>query len=69
MKFAPHVSKAKRRSYILADALSEEELAYLSRAIFRQRMDAPEDQPELAARLDPLISTARQRHLPIGEGS
>ncbi len=41
--------------------LSERELAYLSRAIFRQRMDAPEDEANLASHLDPKISLARDR--------
>lgn len=41
--------------------LDEAELAYLSRAVFRQRVDAPDDEPELAARLDPKISVARIR--------
>jgi hypothetical protein len=45
----------------LGRALTERELAYLSRAIFRQRMDAPDDEPELATRLDPLVSVARMR--------
>jgi hypothetical protein len=48
-----------RRSDRLARILTERELAYLSRAIFRQRMDKPEDEPALAASLDPLISVAR----------
>jgi hypothetical protein len=41
--------------------LSEEELAYLSRAIFRQRTDKPDDEPVLASQLDPKISVARMR--------
>lgn len=41
--------------------LSERELSYLSRAIFRQRIDKPEDEPEIAAALDPKISVARYR--------
>lgn len=41
--------------------LSAEELAYLSRAVFRQRLDAPDDEPDLAAQLDPKISVARMR--------
>lgn len=41
--------------------LNETELAYLSRAIFRQRMDKPDDEPELASQLDPKISVARDR--------
>ena len=69
MKISPHVAEPKRRSIRLAEVLREEELAYLSRAIFRQRMDAPDDEPELASRLDPLISVARQQHLPIGGDS
>lgn len=45
----------------LARVFTKEELAYLSRAIFRQRLDRPDDEPELAAKLDPLISLARDR--------
>lgn len=41
--------------------LSERELAYLSRAIFRQRIDKPDDEPKLVAKLDPKISIARDR--------
>lgn len=41
--------------------LNEKELAYLSRAIFRQRLDAPNDEESLASKLDPKISVARQR--------
>lgn len=41
--------------------LSEQELAYISRAIHRQRIDKPEDEPVLAAVLDPKISVARMR--------
>lgn len=41
--------------------LTDRELAYLSRAIFRQRLDAPGDEPILAAKLDPRISVARMR--------
>ena len=41
--------------------LSERELAYISRAIFRQRMDKPDDEPELASKLDPKISVFRER--------
>lgn len=41
--------------------LSERELAYISRAIFRQRIDKPQDEPKLAAELDPKISIARAR--------
>jgi len=48
-----------RRSDRLARLLTERELAYLSRAIFRQRTDKPDDEPGLAAQLDPLISVAR----------
>lgn len=39
--------------------LSKEELAYISRAIFRQRIDKPDDEPTLASQLDPKISIAR----------
>lgn len=49
------------RADVLAEVLSERELAYLSRAIFRQRADAPDDEPDLAAQIDPLISVARMR--------
>lgn len=48
-----------RRSDRLARILTKDELAYLSRAIFRQRMDAPDDSTVLASQLDPLISVAR----------
>lgn len=48
-----------RRSDRLARLLTERELAYLSRAIFRQRIDKPDDEPKLAAQLDPLVSVAR----------
>lgn len=48
-----------RRSDRLGRLLTECELAYLSRAVFRQRTDKPDDSPELAAKLDPLISVAR----------
>jgi len=41
--------------------LTEKELAYLSRAIFRQRIDKPDDEPELAATLDGNISVWRIR--------
>lgn len=41
--------------------LTEKELSYISRAIFRQRLDKPEDEPELASQLDPKISIARDR--------
>jgi len=50
-----------RRSDRLARVLTERELAYLSRAVFRQRMDKPEDEAGLASQLDPLISVARMR--------
>lgn len=50
-----------RRSDRLAHILTERELAYLSRAVFRQRMDKPDDEAELSASLDPLISVARMR--------
>ena len=55
-----------RRSERLGRLLTEQELAYLSRAIFRQRMDAPDDEPQLASQLDPLISVART-HAQTGE--
>ena len=45
----------------LAEILTEQELNYLSRAIFRQRVDKPDDEPKLAAELDPLISLTRIR--------
>lgn len=48
-----------RRSDRLARLLTARELAYLSRAIFRQRTDKPSDETELAAQLDPLVSVAR----------
>ncbi len=48
-----------RRSDRLARILTERELAYLSRAIFRHRIDKPDDEPELAAQLDPMLSVAR----------
>ena len=41
--------------------LTERELAYISRAIFRQRIDRPDDEPHLAPSLDPKISVARMR--------
>lgn len=41
--------------------VTTKELAYLSRAIFRQRLDAPDDEPEVASSLDPKISIARIR--------
>lgn len=50
-----------RRIDKLARLLSERELAYLSRAIFRQRTDRPNDESDLAAQLDPLVSVARDR--------
>lgn len=50
-----------RRADRLGRLLSESELAYLSRSIFRQRIDAPNDQAQLAAQLDPLVSVARMR--------
>jgi hypothetical protein len=50
-----------RRSDRLARLLTERELAYLSRAIFRQRTDKPDDEPHLAEQLDPLVSVARVR--------
>ena len=50
-----------RRSDRLARILTKQELAYLSRAIFRQRMDRPNDSPAIAAQLDPLVSVARYR--------
>jgi hypothetical protein len=50
-----------RRIDRLARVLTERELAYLSRAIFRQRIDRPDDEVALAAQLDPLISVARMR--------
>jgi hypothetical protein len=50
-----------RRSDRLARLLTERELAYLSRAIFRQRTAKPDDEPYLAAQLDPLVSVARMR--------
>lgn len=69
MKASPNIPKSRRRSIELAAILTEQELAYLSRAIFRQRLDAPEDSPDLAAQIDPLISVARQQHLPVGGDS
>ena len=48
-----------RRIDRLARVLTERELAYLSRAMFRQRMDKPDDSPDIAAKLDGLISVAR----------
>lgn len=53
-----------RRSDKLSRLLTERELAYLSRAVFRQRMDKPDDEPVLAASLDPLLSVARMRTRP-----
>ena len=50
-----------RRIDRLARLLTADELGYLSRAVFRQRVDKPDDQPQLAAQLDPLISVARMR--------
>ncbi len=50
-----------RRIDRLGRLLTERELAYLSRAIFRQRTDRPDDEPELAAQLEPLVSVARMR--------
>src|SRR4051812_14931647 len=41
--------------------LTEKELAYLSRAVFRQRIDKPDDEPELAATLDGNLSVWRIR--------
>lgn len=41
--------------------LTEKELAYLSRAVFRQRMDKPDDESELSATLDGNISVWRMR--------
>jgi hypothetical protein len=41
--------------------LTERELAYISRAIFRQRLDRPDDEPHLIPSLDPKISIARLR--------
>jgi hypothetical protein len=55
----------KSRQAEIAHALTERELAYISRAIFRQRIDKPDDEPELASKLDPLISLARQQKIPI----
>lgn len=48
----------------VAQVFTERELAYLSRAVFRQRTDKPEDEPELASSLDPLLSVARFRVIP-----
>ncbi len=53
-----------RRSDRLARVLGEAELAYLSRAVFRQRTDSPGDEPRLSSQLDPLISAARMRAKP-----
>lgn len=50
-----------RRIDKLGRVLTDSELSYLSRAVFRQRMDAPDDSPQLAAQLDPLISLARTK--------
>jgi hypothetical protein len=50
-----------RRVDRLARLLTDQELAYLSRAVFRQRMDRPDDEPALAAQIDPLLSVARSR--------
>lgn len=41
--------------------LTYQELAYISRAIFRQRIDRPDDSPHLTPSLDPKISVARDR--------
>jgi len=41
--------------------LTYQELAYISRAIFRQRIDRPDDMPHLTPSLDPKISVARDR--------
>lgn len=56
---AERAGTSTRRSYRLANLLTQRELAYLSRAIFRQRADAPDDEPDLATHLDPLISIAK----------
>lgn len=47
-----------RRVDQLAQVLTHEELKYISRAIFRHRIDKPHDHPKLAAQLDPLVSVA-----------
>jgi len=54
-------STAPPEPRIALEDLSDRELAYISRAIFRQRIDRPEDEPELASHLDPKISLARIR--------
>jgi hypothetical protein len=46
--------------------MTSEQLAYLSRAMFRQRMDKPDDSPALAASLDPHISIWRHRLRKVG---
>ena len=55
--------KKMRRHERLAQVLTKDELAYLSRAIFRQRTDKSDDEPKLASQLDPLISLARDVHV------
>lgn len=50
---------ADRRADELARILTKAELAYLSRAIFMRRIEKPDDEPQLSAKLDPLISVAR----------
>lgn len=50
-----------RRIDRLGRLLTKRELEYLSRAVFRQRMDKPDDEPTLASQLDPLISLARDK--------
>lgn len=46
---------------VISVPLTERELAYISRAIFRQRIDKPDDDPEVASQLDPKISVYRSR--------
>lgn len=53
------VKYGRRRADKLARTLTPAELLYLSKAVFRQRTDKPDDQPDVAASLDPLISVAR----------
>lgn len=57
-------STTNGRADDVAQVFTERELAYLGRAVFRQRTDKPEDEPELASRLDPLLSVARFRVTP-----
>lgn len=49
---------AARLGYV---PMTADQMAYLSRAVFRHRVDAPQDEPILVASLDPHVSVWRDR--------